>query len=188
MSHNSNDTIGSGVAQAGGAMPAGMTPAVQGANQQWVETNAVQPNPMMAAAPDASTGVRSGGMPVIDLTGAPPPPGYVPQNNNLYPNSVSYPSTNGMGTNNVAAQVNVGSSALPGQLPVSQLVPSASPAVQALQWNTASAPVQPPQDSFQGNAAVQSNGMTTATSGQAAANQPSFSTADRPVQWRAPSR
>lgn len=187
MSHNSNDSIGSGIAQAGGTMPGSMTPAAQNASQQWVETNAVQSNPMMPAPSDASSGVRSGGMPVIDLTGAPPPPGYVPQAANAYPNS--YPSTNMMGANNVAPQMNVGSISLPGQLPVSQLMPSAPPAVQALQWNTASAPVQSPQDSFQGNVAVQSNGgMNSATSVQPAANQPSFSTADRPVQWRAPNR
>ncbi|WP_236696461.1 hypothetical protein [Rhodopirellula islandica] len=188
MSHNSSDTVGSGIAQAGGAMPGTMSPMAQNANQQWVETNAVQPQSMMPAAADSSGGVRSGGMQVIDLTGAPPPPGYVPQATNGYSNSAPYPSANTMGTNSVAAQVNVGTSSLPGQLPVSQLVPSTSPAVQALQWNTASAPVQAPQDSFQGNVGMQNNGMNAASSGQAAANQPSFSTADRPVQWRAPSR
>lgn len=174
MSFNSSDSIGSGIAQAGGVTPGSMTPAAQNANQQWVETNAVQPNPMMPAQLNASSGVRSGGMPVIDLTGAPPPPGYVPQAANAYRSAGSYPSANTMGTNSVAAQMNVGSMSLPGQLPVSQLVPSTSPAVQALQWNTASAPVRSTQN--------------TSTSVQAAANQPSFSTADRPVQWRAPNR
>ncbi|MEP4681570.1 MAG: hypothetical protein ABJ015_07990 [Rhodopirellula bahusiensis] len=190
ISHNSGDTVGSGIAQVGGVMLGSMTSAAQNPNQQqWVETNAVQTNPMMPAATHASTGVRSGGMPVIDLTGAPPPPGYVPQVANSYPNTGSYPAANVMGANNIASQMNVGSTSLPGQLPVSQLVPSAPPAVQALQWNTVSAPVQSPQDSFQGSVAVQSNGnMNTAVSGQAAANQPSFSTADRPVQWRTPNR
>ncbi|MCC9643403.1 hypothetical protein LOC71_14050 [Rhodopirellula sp. JC740] len=186
MSHTADSAVGSGVMQAGGTFDSSAaSPA-----PQWVETNSVQPTSAVSAP---STGPRSGGMPVIDLTTAPPPPGYVPSGT-MPSGAMNYGNSTAM--NMVAGypantQINAGSTVQPGQLPVSQLVPvqPTQSASESAQWNTASAPVAGASDSFQANTPVAATTMQNNSVGsQPAANQPSFSTADRPVQWRAPNR
>lgn len=130
--------------------------AVTGSGVQssgWQETSA---NAFNAQAPAPPTnGIRSGGMPVIDLTGAPPPPGYYPsapstsqfQDNSFVPNSES------VNPNQNFNSPNFNSSAVSG-----------------------------------GGFATSRPNLNPSAFSQPAANQPAFSTADRPIEWQTPRR
>ncbi|TWT74121.1 hypothetical protein [Allorhodopirellula solitaria] len=190
------------IAVAGGAP--GTQASIQGAtpagNSSWHETGAYPTaniNPAMDLSNDAATGVRSGGMPVNDLTGAPPPPGYT--------GTMGYASPMG-----AAAQPNYAPSytpqasypqastpqqpAQPGQYPATNLTPTSS--ADANGW-------APPPNSSSPNTIVPNGAapvpmnppnapapMPTSGAGfvdaSPAANQPSMSTANRPVQWQTP--
>jgi hypothetical protein len=68
-SHPSTGVIGSGVQVAG-----------------WTETNSVVGTPTFGTNPSAGSQPRRGGMQVIDMTGAPVPPGYPPAIAPSFPN------------------------------------------------------------------------------------------------------
>lgn len=126
----------------------------------WQETSA---NAFSAQGPAAPTdGIRSGGMPVIDLTGAPPPPGYYPP----------APSTSQFGPSSFAPNSITPNSGFvnPNQNFNSQNFNSQSNSVSGGGFATSSPSVNP-------------SGFS-----QPAANQPAFSTADRPIQWQSPRR
>lgn len=93
----SNQPVGSGVQQATWTETTSNVPGASPMNQPSTQSNITgQPN---------STGLRLGGMPVIDLTGAPNPPNYAPNNfaprpptassyaSNPYPMQNFYPPT-----------------------------------------------------------------------------------------------
>lgn len=137
-------------------------PAPTGSGVQsggWQETST---NPFTGQGsgqfPASSTdGIRSGGMPVIDLTGAPPPPGYyppAPNNFQVAPNSFA-----------------------PNSFAPNSFAPNSNPNFDS----------QSPPSSGGGFASSRPN-VNPSGFNQPAANQPSFSTADRPIQWQSPRR
>ncbi|EMI58094.1 putative secreted protein [Rhodopirellula sallentina SM41] len=195
---------GNQIALAGGTSSA---PAGSG----WTETSSNQSvvmSPQMNLSGGSNSGgsnsLRTGGMPVNDLTNAPPPPGY----------------SGGYGYNNQAGQF-VGQSGSvgyqppansPGQYPATQLqpnptfspIPQQSPSTQPVNpnaqsgWNSTSpqgagsalSPTPAPPNLQPYNPADASQPMSGGGYADAApaANQPAFSSADRPVQWQTPRR
>jgi len=195
------------------------------ANAGWVETNtngafqaaqsSFQGNASSGGTfpSDSGTGasIRSGGMPVIDLTGAPLPPGYSPQIP-YAPNQNPYPP-NQYGSPNYGSPVAARDSNLPGQYPATQLgassgwnmnsppshatPPVAPPNYDSNPYASSSADFNSPQsgrlmfgtnvNSDAGAYGSPSNRAPT-SDGAPAANQPAFSTADRPLQWQSPVR
>ncbi|MCM2372866.1 hypothetical protein [Aporhodopirellula aestuarii] len=175
-----NDQGGNQIAVAGG-VPS--SPSDTPVGSGWMETSTNQNlaiNPQMDLS-GSNLGLRMGGMPVNDLTNAPAPPGYrgtVGFNNQSGQfNTPSYqpaPSIQGY-----QPQTN-----LPGQYPATQLMPQSNYGSDGFAPQASNPQVQ------QFNTPI----MTQPISGGGlaesapAANQPAFSSADRPVQWQTPRR
>ncbi|TWU16378.1 hypothetical protein [Allorhodopirellula heiligendammensis] len=185
-----NDSAGgNNVAAAGGfAAPPNNAAAANAAGSPWQETSAYPTapyNPNMDLSRDPVSSVRSGGMPINDLTGAPPPPGY----------SAPVGYTPPAGATNVQAapapgympqpsypQQQANSSPQPGQYPATSLVPL--PSTDTGGWAPLNpSPPAPPMNPATPSAPTSGGGYVDASP---AANQPSMSTANRPVQWQAP--
>ncbi len=132
-------------------------------------------NPQMDLSQNNSRGVRSGGMPVNDLTGAPPPPGY----------SAPFEYGNPMAASNTQSYA-----PQTGQYPATSLMPM--PNIRSDTWGPLPAspsvpvnPTAPPASMPSTSAPISGGGFVDASP---AANQPSMSTANRPVQWQSPRR
>ncbi|EMI45161.1 hypothetical protein [Rhodopirellula sp. SWK7] len=168
-----NDQGGNQIALAGGAATQSAGPVGSG----WMETSSNQNipiNPLMDLS-GSNNGLRSGGMPVNDLTNAPPPPGYT--------GGIGYNNQPGQFTNQPSTQGYQPPSNLPGQYPATQLNPSVNYGGGFVPQPT-SPPVQ--QYNMQSTSQPMSGGGIAESA--PAANQPAFSSADRPVQWQAPRR
>ena len=168
MSFDSNQVGQSGqVANVGGFGPSATTGnGAQGSG--WQETSA---NAFSAQAPMPPTdGIRSGGMPVIDLTGAPPPPGYSPP----------APTTSQNAANSFAPNSFTSNSGY--------VDPSRNFNSQNFNSQNFNAPNfnAPPNPVSGGGFATSSPNTGRSEFNQPAANQPAFSTADRPIQWQSP--
>lgn len=75
-----NAPIGSGVQQTGGISPSPQSYGTQNFQNQGNTVPGGYPNqPSFPPSQPGASGIRSGGMQPIDLTGAPSPPGYQPQ-------------------------------------------------------------------------------------------------------------
>ncbi|MFG0254009.1 MAG: hypothetical protein ACF787_02755 [Rhodopirellula sp. JB053] len=201
----------SGAATSGNqiALAGGTSSAATGA--EWTETSSNQSvviSPQMNLSGGSHSGgsnsLRTGGMPVNDLTNAPPPPGYT--------GSFGYNNQSGQfvgQSGGVGYQTPVNS---PGQYPATQLQPNPSfspipqqgPSTQPVNpnmqsgWNSTSpqsagsglSPSPAPPNLQPYNPADASQPMSGGGYADAApaANQPAFSSADRPVQWQTPRR
>ncbi|SMP76964.1 hypothetical protein SAMN06265222_12251 [Neorhodopirellula lusitana] len=178
------NATGSGVAQTG---------------MSWTETSANglpvnEYGPGNYVTPPSS--VRSGGMPVIDLTGSPPPPGYTPS----YAPAPVQPQMVPMQPQVIPVQPQsyqpLPPASQPPQIPSSQSQYTNSPAGTAVGPAGTVAPMgtaggysngipQPAPYQQPANQPVSSGGFVNTAP---AANQPAFSTADRPLQWQIPVR
>jgi len=174
---------GSNIAVAGGVPN---NPAMQPNDSGWQETNTNPNMNVQTVAPNMDfsqppSGLRSGGMTVHDLTNAPPPPGY---NGNPYYGSPNSNFTNQPPPSTRGYQGNQGyqpAANAPGQFPPSNQSPGMN---QANGWP----PQSPPPSSFNSpspSAPMSGGGFADSSP---AANQPAFSSADRPVQWQTPRR
>ncbi len=201
MSYNETGQNNNNIAMAGGVETAqyGHDPQAAGNGSPWRETSTTYPgmmNSQMDLSGDSTSSPR-GGMPVNDLTNAPPPPGY----------------SAGIGFNNAPGgfipqgslsqpgfqpqyQGYVPQAYLPGQMPATPLMsvprgqsaPSnqIAPEADAGGWSAQSPVSNPPVN----NGPVTSQPISGGAMARSApaANQPAFSTADRPIQWQTPRR
>lgn len=177
------ETGGNPIAVAGGATAGSQGGQHTGAGWEETSTNPIATPHSSMNFSTPHTGLRGGGMPVNDLTGAPPPPGYVGGNGfgnqgrgfNAPPqnNSQRYPNSSQQGPQPIAP--------VPGQYPATGLMPEANHRAtgEAPATNQAMPRFNTPATSrpISGGGYVDSS---------PAANQPAFSTADRPVQWQSP--
>lgn len=215
MSFNDSDGT-NGVAVAGGfSVPQSNSAAV---NSSWQETStypAATYNPNMDLSRDTTNNLRSGGMQVNDLTGAPAPPGYsapinptpmnyasgnpAPMNYaspvgsgampapNLQAPNMQSPNPQTLGPQSYVTQPNYPQTqAPPGQYPATSLMPMPNTNPNANNWAAPPMSSPAPPVNLPSTSAPISGGGFVDTS--PAANQPSMSTADRPVQWQAPRR
>lgn len=213
-----NDASGTnGVAVAGGFSDPQSVGVAAGSSWQETSANpATTYNPNMDLSRDKVSTLRSGGMQVNDLTGAPPPPGYAAQTNaapmnyaapvgsgaasapnmqvpnlqNFNPQTANLQSpnfqSNAAQPNHPAQPDYPQAQAPPAQYPTTTLMPLPSTNPSANSWAApmTSAPA-PPVYQPSTTAPVSGGGFVDASP---AANQPSMSTADRPVQWQTPRR
>jgi hypothetical protein len=200
MSYNDTNQSNN-IAVAGGvaATQYGHDPQIIDNGSTWRETSTSYPgmvNSQMDLSKDSTSSPR-GSMPVNDLTHAPPPPGYsagigfnnMPGgfNTQSYPPQPGYPPQQ---------QEYVPRANLPGQIQVTPLTPvpnmnsapnyPTAPSDDAGGWSTLSPVPHPPLS----NGPVTSQPISGGAMARSApaANQPAFSTADRPIQWQTPRR
>lgn len=189
----------SSVALAGGfASPQAIGPGGGATvNSQWHETNAnpgAAYHPNMDLSRDATDSVRSGGMQVNDLTGAPAPPGYSAPLGGDHPTGTagqpSYAPPSYAPPPNHSSAPGLAPQPYQQPQPQSEQVPATSlrpmPGANANSWAPhETTPPAPPVNQPSTSGAISGGGYVDSSP---AANQPSMSTADRPVQWQTPRR